>query len=208
MARNNSWLHWICLALLVSVPACAANHNGTNSCVGCNDIPEGAIPRPVGTYVCQWTHAEMQRAAADNFVVYQYEWTEARPSPFGTRHLAELAKCLAASPHPIIVEPSGNAELDEKRRLAVVDALASCGAEITPDRVIFGDSEAEGLPGYEAVQVGGHLVFNQQSNSTAGSGIRSTGAVSNGIGTGAGIGGTGGVGGYSGAVLPLGGMGY
>jgi uncharacterized membrane protein YgcG len=149
----------------------------------------------------------MQRAAADNFVVYQYEWTESKPSPFGTRHLAELAKCLATSRHPIVVEPSGNAELDEKRRLAVVDALASCGTEITPDRVIFREPEAEGLPGYEAVQVGGHLVFSQQSNSTGGSGIRSSGAVSNGIGTNAGIGGTGG-GGYSGAVLPLGGMGY
>ncbi len=107
---------------------------------------------------------------------------------------------LATSPHPIVVEPSGNSGLDEKRRACRGRcAWLPAAAEITLERVIFSESEAEGLPGYEAVQVGGHLVFNQQSSSTGGSGIRSTGAVSNGIGTGGGIGGTGGIsgGGYS-----------
>jgi hypothetical protein len=136
------------LALLV-MPAC---HAGPAGC-DCHDIPKGALPRPAGVYNCQWNDAETTRAAADKFVVYQYEWVDDKLSPFGERHMPEIAHLLPLMPCPVVIEPSGDTKLDQRRRQAVFEALSKC-ATISDDRIIFGHSEALGLPGYEALRDG------------------------------------------------------
>ena len=175
----------------------------------CRGIDKGAIPQPAGTHLCQWTNWEISRAEADGFVVYQYEWVEAKPSPFGERHLAEIACQIPKVANAIIVEPSGDSALDEQRRLAVVQAMAQCGVEIPPERVIFGHSQAEGLRGYEAGRVGNQLISGQQgagANGAGTSGGTGTGGFGNGFG-GSGQGATGGFGGgtFGGVVVPAGG---
>jgi hypothetical protein len=144
----------IAMAGLLAIPAC-------HSCE-CHDIPKGAVPPPCGTYICQWNDAETTRAAADKFVVYQYEWIDDKLSPFGERHMPQIAHQLPLVPWPVVVEPSGDAKLDQRRRQAVFEALSQCG-NISEDRIIFGHSEALGLPGYEALRDGLQLMSGKET---------------------------------------------
>ncbi len=148
---------------LLAVPAC---HSGLAGC-DCRDIDKGAIPQPAGTFTCQWTDAQTTRAAADKFVIYRYEWIEGKLSPFGERHIPEIAHQLPLVPWPVVVEPSGDAKLDQERRLAVFAALSRCGA-ISEDRIVLGNSEALGLPGYEALRDGLQLISGRESSGAAG----------------------------------------
>ena len=115
-------------------------------CHTCNDITPGAIPQPNGTYMCQWIHAEKARAEQDKFVIYQYEWSAdgTKLTPSGHEHIAQIAPALSHVPCPIVIEPSANRCVDDSRRGAVLDALASCGNPTTPDRVFSGGRKPKG----------------------------------------------------------------
>lgn len=167
-SRLRQWLALLGSATLLAMPAC---HGAGFAGSDCRDIPKGALPRPAGTYVCQWTDAETSRAAADNFVIYQYEWIDAKLGPFGQRHIPRIAQQLPLVPCPVVVEPSGDAKLDQQRRQAVFEALSKY-ADISDDRIILGNSEALGLPGYEAQRDGLNVIAGRQS-STSGSGTNS-----------------------------------
>ena len=123
-----------------------------SGCHTCNDITPGAIPQPNGTYACQWVHAEKARADQDKFVIYQYEWSAdgTKLTPSGQGHVAQIAQGLCQVPFPVVIEPSSDRRVDESRRMAVLEALANSGNPVTPDRVILGRPEAEGLYGQEA----------------------------------------------------------
>lgn len=176
MDRNNlqrcpsspSWLRpWLAMlwsVMLLAMPACHAGFAGSD----CRDIPKGALPPPAGTYVCQWTDAETSRAAADKFVIYQYEWIDGKLGPFGQRHIPQIAQQLPLVQCPVVVEPSGDAKLDQQRRQAVFEALSKY-ANISDDRIVLGHSEALGLPGYEALPDGLNLIANRQSNTNGAS---------------------------------------
>jgi hypothetical protein len=150
--------------MLLAMPACHAGFAGSD----CRDIPKGALPPPAGTYVCQWTDAETSRAAADKFVIYQYEWIDGKLGPFGQRHIPQIAQQLPLVQCPVVVEPSGDAKLDQQRRQAVFEALSKY-ANISDDRIVLGHSEALGLPGYEALPDGLNLIANRQSNTNGAS---------------------------------------
>src|ERR1700726_4103768 len=88
----------------------------------CSTIPKGAIPQPVGTHLRQLDATQVIKADADHFVIYQYEWdrTGKALSRSGKRHVEGLASRLAGAPCPVLIEPEGDAELDEARRQAVI----------------------------------------------------------------------------------------
>lgn len=142
----------------------------------CNDIPVGAIPRPAGTYACQWVHAEMARADLDNFVIYQYEWAADGTglTPFGQEHLAALAPRLCESPYPVVIEPSADDRVNAARKLAVLSALANCHVEVSSDRVILGGSEAEGLYGEEAPGIAATMLASRRGGQAVGAGFGAT----------------------------------
>ncbi|MGO8746610.1 MAG: hypothetical protein ACLQNE_11535 [Thermoguttaceae bacterium] len=148
---------------------------------GChtNDIVPGAIPQPNGTYACQWMHAEMARADQDKFVIYQYEWSAdvAKLTPFGQRHVAQIVQRLCQVPCPVVIEPSSDQRVDESRRMAVLEALASHGAPVASDRVILGRPEAEGLYGLEATGVATRMLSNRGGGQGAGGGALGGGAA-------------------------------
>jgi hypothetical protein len=178
MERNNltfcpgkaswPWMAMLWSVTLLAMPAC---HSAGFAGSDCRDIPKGALPPPAGTYVCQWTDAETSRAAADNFVIYQYEWIDAKLGPFGQRHIPRIGQQLPLVPCPVVVEPSGDAKLDQQRRQAVFEALSKY-ADISEERIILGHSEALPLPGYEALPDGLNLIANRRSN-TNGTGMNS-----------------------------------
>ena len=154
-----------------------------SGCHSCNDIAPGAIPQPSGTYVCQWAHAERGRAAQDNFVIYQYEWSAdvTKLTPSGQGHVAQIAQSLCQVPFPVVIEPSSDRRLDEARRMAVLEALANGGNPVTPDRVILARPEAEGMYGQEAPGVARGMFGTQTGGQTTGAGTLGTGATSGGI---------------------------
>lgn len=136
----------------------------------CADIPPGAIPQNSGAYTCQWQTAQAERAEQDDFVIYLNEWSM-RTSTLahcGQAHLARLADRLPASATPVIVQPSGEPELDQARQAAIVELLTARGVGIAADRVIIATPEAEGLYGFEAPRIIRGYSQTGTSNSGAG----------------------------------------
>jgi hypothetical protein len=187
------------------IPACAEPHvpHGAE----CRDIPKDAIPAPPGTYVCQWTAAEASRAEADKFVFYQYEWQrdQAQFGPFGERHVSQVSARLSCVPYPVVIETSGDAALDESRRLTMLHSLSCTGLNVPPQRVVVGHGEAEPLYSQEAPAIASG-VFSSRGGGAAGGGLGGGGGGGGGVGAGSlGIGGGGvGVGGMTGGTTSFG----
>ena len=161
----------------------------------CKDIPPGAIPQPVGTYVCQWQHEQMNRAEADDFVIYHYEWLRETNqfSPFGGQHVVRIAKRLPYEPFSVVIEPSHDSGLDQARVSAVVELLAEQGLPDAHQRVKVGTPIGEGLYGQEAPNATSTLFGNQRGG--RGGGNFGFGGGQGGLGGGFGGGSRGGLGG-------------
>jgi uncharacterized membrane protein YgcG len=156
--RNVAAFAWLMLAAWLSI--CSGCQSG-----GCppsvarddhhGDFPLGAVPAPAGTYRDQWHAAQSARADRDFFVFYLYEWLgeSDRLSPFGERHLARMVQRAAHTPHPLVVEPSGDALLDQRRVVALQIALATYDAAWGAYPVVIGHSEAEPLYGFESPRI-------------------------------------------------------
>jgi hypothetical protein len=185
----SQWFEAIWPALFVLTAA-----SGCQSPRSCNDITPGAIPQPNGTYACQWMHAERARADENNFVVYQYEWSYdgTKLTPNGQDHLACIARRIAQSPFPVVIECSLENHVNAVRRAVVLESLAGYGVQIDPNRVILGRSEAEGLYGQEAPGIAARMLTTQGSGQGAGGGTAGAGATlggtQGGIGTSPGVG--------------------
>lgn len=121
----------------------------------CPDIPAGAIPAPAGTYNDRWQQAQTSRADQDAFVFYQYEWDKNgdRLGPFGERHLQKMIQRAQQTAIPIVIEPSGEPALDERRLLAIKDALTQQDAAWSDYPVVVGYPEAEPMYGFESPRV-------------------------------------------------------
>ncbi len=188
-----SWLLWFAVA------AIAGCHNG-EECKSCHDIVPGAIPQPSGTYDCQWIHAEKARAEQDKFVIYNYEWSAnaSQLTSSGHEHIGEIARALCQVPFPVVIEPSCDRHVDDLRRAAVLEALANSGNPVSPDRVIFGRGEAEGLYGLEAPGVARRMLATQGGGQGGGGSALGVGSTlggtqgnvgsSSGVGVGVGVG--------------------
>ncbi len=114
----------------------------------CILTPATVVP-PLGSAVRAANDAQRVNALAEYFVVYREDFDagEATVNPSGERHLDGIARRLRQAPVPVRVEPTGDPLLDEKRRVAVIEALGRHGVpfEEASARVIFGTTRAEGL---------------------------------------------------------------
>ena len=152
----------------------------------CKDIPEGAIPQPVGTYVCQWQHAQMDRAEADDFVIYRYEWLRETDqfSPYGGQHMMRLVGRLQHSPESVIIAPSGDIELDQARVRSAIGLLVAEGVSDAHQRVAIGNPTAEGLYGQEAPRTAQQLFRNRGGGGGGNFGFGGQGGFGSGFGGG------------------------
>lgn len=176
---------------MVTLLAAGCRQHGGCGPDRCADMPPGAMPAAMGTYACQWQNAQTARGEEDDFVVYQYEWLGGgvQLGPDGRRHAALIAARLPEVPFAVVIAASGNEELDQQRRLAMVEHLASHGLGEADGRVVVGYPEAEGLYGAEAERLGDQWLLGR------------------GAGRQGGILGGGGFGGYGGGGFGLGGFG-
>jgi len=154
----------------------------------CSTIPKGAIPQPVGTHLRQLDATQIRKADADHFVIYQYEWdrTGKSLSRSGKRHVEGLASRFGDGSCPVLIEPQGDAELDEARRQAVIVTLAAKGIEDADQRVLVDYPDAEALYGQTAPLIAYGYLRSSASMMGGGGG---------GMGGGMGGGGSGGLGG-------------
>lgn len=149
---TTSWIVGLGLALPVLVSGCA-------SCDGpgldrCPTIPPGAMPQPTGSHVRRLDTLQIDKAEADDFVIYKHEWYMGGKElgPYGRYHLQLMARRLPSVPFPVMVQVSDDANLNEARRRAIVKMLQDAGVSDAEQRVVLGYPEAEGLYGEEAEQ--------------------------------------------------------
>ncbi|MCS6851175.1 MAG: hypothetical protein NZ700_08415 [Gemmataceae bacterium] len=152
-------------ALLLS--GCVAGGQRAWNVDNCSAIRPGAIPAPNGTALNEWMDLQAARAEADDFVIYRHEWVPhtCRLGPYGSYHLRLIAERLAEVPFLVVIQPEFNDELNEQRRLTVVQALATCGVPNPDTRVVVAFPQAEGLDGREAARIYQEMI---QEGSTAG----------------------------------------
>src|SRR5262245_61631215 len=142
-------------------------HNG--NCSSC-----AALPALNGTYARMVNDAHVGKAKSDFFVIYNYEWTGggSQLGPRGRRHLGQIAQRLTSETFSVLIETSDNADLDATRRQEIVSDLASLGVAGPEDRVIVGNSEAEGLSATDATRVDQGLSGSRGSTDTGFGGSR------------------------------------
>ena len=167
----------------------------------CSDIPQGAIPLPIGTHVSEFGNRMADKAEADDFVFYYNEWFEDQPvlGPYGTDHLARVLRRMPTVPFMVVIQPEDNPPLNAARRKVIIDALAASGMPDPASRVLVGKPAAEGLFG-ERTPIIYQGVLQAGGGFGGGGGIGFTG-VAGGVG-----GGFGGIGGFGGFGLAGGGI--
>ena len=163
------------LLLALTFAGCAHRHDvlGVDCCA---DIPEGAIPEPPGTKLCNWQTMQVSAAAADQFVLYRCDFVGDSTvlSPAAMERIGRLVEAGVAGSMPWIVEPSDDEALDLARVDSAINALSRRG--VSPIDVSIATPAALGLTGPLAegilgTQVGnGRSTFNSRGRSQSGFG--------------------------------------
>jgi hypothetical protein len=122
----------------------------------CSDIPQGAIPKPIGTYSNELLNRQAAKGERDDFVFYYNEWVDDQAvlGPFGGWHLDHVIQRLRHVPFAVIVQPEPDKPtLNALRQKALIEALVEAGYTDAPQRVFIGRPPAEGLYGDEAERI-------------------------------------------------------
>ena len=120
----------------------------------CATIPPGAVPAPAGSAVRTWDVMMTDRAADDQFVIYQHEWYMGSGflGPYGCTHVKRIAALLPCRPAVVVLQPAPSPELNESRRMLLVRLLQREGVVDAERRVVVTFPAAEGTSGDEAAR--------------------------------------------------------
>ena len=139
-----------------SSASCATGHcgkgshckHGQTSAWVCARTPATIVP-PLGSSVRGVFDMQRENALGEYFVVYREDWLDAKfiLNDSGIRHVDGITRRLGLIGAPVKVEPTGIAELDSRRVLAIVEKLVQSGVspQEAGSRVILGTTRAEGL---------------------------------------------------------------
>jgi len=113
------------------------------------------MPEPNGAFVRKFEEVQTGKAKASAFVFFLDEWYLGgwTLGPHGTRHLLEVAQNLPDMPYPVQIQPGPNIDLNEQRRLTIVNALLKHGIPDANARVVIAFPQALGLDGEEAERI-------------------------------------------------------
>ncbi|MCG8650001.1 MAG: hypothetical protein MI861_09215 [Pirellulales bacterium] len=89
----------------------------------CPDYPLGCMPPDNGATVNNYFGAMGYQAEADDFVIYQYEWTgdTAAETADLRHHLRRVLPRMAIEPFPLVIQASNRQDLDTQRRARVIE---------------------------------------------------------------------------------------
>ena len=164
--RLHCWLMGSWLALPAAVLAQEPPHRSAFFIDNLATIPRGAQPAPPGTYVNGVFRVQDTLAEADDFVLYKHMWFRngIQLGPLGRYQLDLISRRLPTVPFPVVIETSGNDQLDEARRQVIINMMAMRGLSDT-SRIIVAFPMAEGMAGDFA-----QGIFSRYMNMGAGGG--------------------------------------
>jgi hypothetical protein len=157
-----TWLTRACLGLAAATAVIGCHHafmeSDSETCKhhGCEEVPKGAIPQPIGTFTDSYLVRQMDKGRADAFVVYYNEWLDGQSvlGPFGADHLARIANGVRLCPYPVVIQPEpDHPALTSERQRVVIEGLLNAGITDAAARVVVGRPMAEGLFGEEAERI-------------------------------------------------------
>lgn len=136
------------LAFAAALSLAGCQHTGSY------DLPAEFIPEPAGTRQAVILGMQETRAERTDFVVYDYEWVPGAVvlGDFGQRHVAALAPRMPVEPFPVLVQTSGDANLDKARREALVEYFLLQGVQDADAAVVVGKAPVQGMTGEAAVE--------------------------------------------------------
>ena len=149
-----------------SSASCATGHcgkgshckHGQTSAWVCARTPATIVP-PLGSSVRGVFDMQRENALGEYFVVYREDWLDAKfiLNDSGIRHVDGITRRLGLIGAPVKVEPTGIAELDSRRVLAIVEKLVQSGVspQEAGSRVILGTTRAEGLRAHDIENLNG-----------------------------------------------------
>ena len=132
----------------------------------CATVPPGALPMPNGYFVRNIQSLQKQKAEADDFTIYYNEWFMGGMDlgPFGLHHLGSIAKRLPECAHPVVIQPTGQAEVDVARQRKIIEMLLNAGVVDAPNRVVLASPKALDLDGMEAPRIYQQMLTPQASS--------------------------------------------
>lgn len=128
-------------------------------------------PAPQGSFVRRFMDVQATKAEASDFVVYLDEWYRAgdKLGPYGDYHLNQVANRISTVPFPVIVEPTHDGALNEKRRQLVVTRLSNLGVQDANVRVVIGHAQSEDMRSEDIERAFANYTIQQNGNNfTAG----------------------------------------
>ena len=180
---------------------CGTGHCSTSLFNKCADVPCGALPAPLGSFVRRFEKIQADKAEADDFIVYLCEWYMGGEDlgPYGEYHMKLMANRLAEVPFQVVVQPCPDRDQNERRKMKVIEALGASGFPDAPNRVVIAYPDVEGLDGNEAPRIYYQMLQRGIFNNRIGSGGGAGGGFGGGgqFGGGSNFGGFGGGGGGS-----------
>lgn len=120
----------IVFALLIGTQLAGCSSKGGIFGVDCcADIPAGAVPERAGTKIYNIQEAQVLKAKQDLNVFYQADFVgrTAELAPLAASRIAQRAQDDSRQPETYVVEPSGNAGLDQQRVTSVKNKLSTMG---------------------------------------------------------------------------------
>ena len=173
--RQAVYKYWLALLCVIVVAGCTGTGRGLCNIDCCCDTPAGAIPKQAGSKLCQWQHAQVGGAFADQFVLYQsdFEGRSTQLAPSAIERIGRLVHTGSANQNPWLIEPSTDSNLDQARVESVSYHLDSLGAAALD--VVVATPAAIGLSGPLAERAVRGFEQNRAGSNTGRSGSSALG---------------------------------
>lgn len=144
------------LAILAAVPwgTETAQSQGPTVVSSCNSGACGC-PAPLGASFHATMGTQIQNGIAARMVLYHFDFCpgEGVLTPRGRRQLFKIAQRLPRVAAPILIQPTGDNDLDEARRACVLDELSALSFSVPEEQVQTAFRTVRALEGPDAMVI-------------------------------------------------------
>jgi hypothetical protein len=118
----------------------------------CQTTPTGVCPAPLGASLQATMATQVANGEVARQILYEFDFCrdEVMLSPRGRRQLAKIARRLPANMAPLVIQSTGDPELDRLRRERVIDELAALSFSVPQERVLTLGPSVRGLDGIDS----------------------------------------------------------
>jgi hypothetical protein len=99
--------------------------------------------------------AQVANGEAEQMILYHYDFRPgtSRLNAPGLAKLAKINRRLLCNAFPIVLQSTGDPDLDGARRERVLQELAALPVPVPPERVLIGTPSDRGLDGVDAILI-------------------------------------------------------